>query len=158
MPTTKPITEQDVENQQGMLSTAGWRYLDNDLSVERATTSAVLLTEPERRAVQYPDAFWRGYFAGLQFASSRAEQLISEGMSLSLMHFQEIWPFPKQAVIRRLDQAKRWIVVENNYTGQLAGILQEQTGRCPDGTILKYDGRPFFFEELLSAVRKEVGT
>ena len=86
------------------------------------------------------------------------EQLVSEGMSLSLMHFQEIWPFPKQAVIRRLDQAKRWIVVENNYTGQLAGILQEQTGRCADGTILKYDGRPFFFEELLSAVRKEVGT
>jgi 2-oxoglutarate ferredoxin oxidoreductase subunit alpha len=86
------------------------------------------------------------------------EQLISEGMSLSLMHFQEIWPFPKQEVIRRLDQAKRWIVVENNYTGQLAGILQEQTGRSADGTILKYDGRPFFFEELLSAVRKEVGT
>jgi len=84
--------------------------------------------------------------------------LIHEGMPLSLMHFQEIWPFPKKTVLRQLDQAKRWIVVENNFTGQLAGILKEQTGRSPDGTILKYDGRPFFFEELLSAVRKEVAT
>ena len=84
------------------------------------------------------------------------EQLIHEGIPLALMHFQEIWPFPAKAVIQRLDQARRWIVVENNYTAQLAGILQEQTGRSPDGTVLKYDGRPFFFEELLGALRKEV--
>ena len=75
---------------------------------------------------------------------------------MALMHFQEIWPFPAKAVIRQLDQARRWIVVENNYTAQLAGILKEQTGRSPDGTVLKYDGRPFFFEELLAALRKEV--
>ena len=84
------------------------------------------------------------------------EQLSHEGIPLGLMHFQEIWPFPAQAVIRQLDEARRWIVVENNYTAQLAGILKEQTGRSPDGTVLKYDGRPFFFEELLAALRKEV--
>ena len=74
-----------------------------------------------------------------------------------MMHFQEIWPFPQKAVLRQLGQVKRWIVVENNYTAQMAGILQEQTGLSIGGTILKYDGRPFFFEELLATVREEVG-
>lgn len=86
-----------------------------------------------------------------------AGQLTDEGVSVGLMHFQEIWPFPGKEVMRRLAQAKRWIVVENNYTAQLAGIIQEQTGRMCNGAVLKYDGRPFFYEELLSAVRKEVG-
>jgi len=73
-----------------------------------------------------------------------------------MMHLQEIWPFPKEEVMRQIDQAKRWVVVENNYTSQLAGIIQEYTCYKPAGKILKYDGRPFFVEEVLKSLRKEV--
>jgi pyruvate/2-oxoacid:ferredoxin oxidoreductase alpha subunit len=48
------------------------------------------------------------------------------------------------------------MVVENNYTSQLAGIIQEQTCLKPDGSIVKYDGRPFFFEEVHKALKEEV--
>lgn len=84
------------------------------------------------------------------------ESLLKEGVSISLMHLQQIWPFPEALVRQKLDHSKRCIVVENNATSQLSSIIQEMTGHKPDGNILKYDGRPFSCEELLNAVRKEI--
>jgi 2-oxoglutarate ferredoxin oxidoreductase subunit alpha len=82
--------------------------------------------------------------------------LVDEGHAVRLMHLQGIWPFPKGEVIKEIKKAKKWIVVENNYTSQLAGIIQEHTCLKPSGSILKYDGRPFFFEEVHKALKKEV--
>ena len=83
------------------------------------------------------------------------EYLINEGISIKMMHLQEIWPFPKKQVIAQIDKVKKWVVIENNYTSQLAGIIQEHTCRKPGGSIVKYDGRPFFFEEVLKSLKKE---
>jgi len=82
--------------------------------------------------------------------------LINENISIKMMHFQEIWPFPAKEVVAQINQAKKWITVENNYTSQLAGIIQEHTCHKPSDTIIKYDGRPFFYDELLNALKKEV--
>ena len=76
-------------------------------------------------------------------------------MSIRLMHFEEIWPFPEKFVKQQINASKRWFAVENNYTSQLNGIIQEQTGNLSHGTILKWDGRPFFQEHLINLVRKE---
>jgi 2-oxoglutarate ferredoxin oxidoreductase subunit alpha len=43
--------------------------------------------------------------------------------------------------------------VENNKTGQLAGVIKENTGLDVDYKILKYDGRPFAPEDLCTAIR-----
>jgi pyruvate/2-oxoacid:ferredoxin oxidoreductase alpha subunit len=45
-------------------------------------------------------------------------------------------------------------VIENNFTGQLAGLIREQTGLAA-GNILKYDGRPFTPEIILAELRKQ---
>jgi len=72
------------------------------------------------------------------------------------MHLQELWPFPAEEVARQIDRARKWVVVENNYTAQLAGIIQEYTCYKPAKKITKYDGRPFLYEEVLNALKKEV--
>jgi 2-oxoglutarate ferredoxin oxidoreductase subunit alpha len=47
------------------------------------------------------------------------------------------------------------ISVEENATGQLAALVREHGGRV-DGTILKYDGRPFTPDELLPQVKEVI--
>jgi len=79
-----------------------------------------------------------------------------EGVPVRLMHIQELWPFPERAVLAELSQAQKWVVVENNYTAQLSGLIREKTCLQPSGTILKYDGRPFYYDELRDGVMKEV--
>ncbi len=63
-----------------------------------------------------------------------------------------LWPFPAEKMKESLKGAKKIICVENNLTGQLAGLLKAQGIECDD-RILKYDGRPFTNEELEEAVK-----
>jgi 2-oxoglutarate/2-oxoacid ferredoxin oxidoreductase subunit alpha len=47
-----------------------------------------------------------------------------------------------------MQKAENIILVEGNVTGQLGRLLREKTGISIKKRILKYDGRPFFTDEL----------
>lgn len=47
---------------------------------------------------------------------------------------------------------KNLIIVENNMTAQLKSVIAENTGLIIEKTILKYDGRPFFADELYEKI------
>jgi 2-oxoglutarate ferredoxin oxidoreductase subunit alpha len=49
---------------------------------------------------------------------------------------------------KEMQKAKKVILVENNLTGQMGRLLREKTGISIKNRILKYDGRPFYFDEL----------
>ncbi|MDP2797925.1 MAG: 2-oxoacid:acceptor oxidoreductase family protein [Methanoregula sp.] len=64
-------------------------------------------------------------------------------------------PFPVDKIQKALMGVKRLIVVEENVTAQLAA-LAERHGIIIHEKILRYDGRPFTVEDLVSRV-KEAG-
>ena len=82
--------------------------------------------------------------------------LASRGHKAALLHFADIWPLPTVEIKRLLPQAKKSFCMENNATGQFAALLRRETGLEPDHLILKYDGRPFFPEEIVEEVQKYV--
>ena len=53
-----------------------------------------------------------------------------------------IVPFHTEEIISSLSE-KKFIIVENNYSGQFARYLRSETGLTADGHIRKYDGEPF---------------
>jgi 2-oxoglutarate ferredoxin oxidoreductase subunit alpha len=57
---------------------------------------------------------------------------------------------------RQLRNAKRTIIVENNYSGQFARYLRSETSFVPDGHIRKYDGEPFMPHHIVEAVREQL--
>ena len=85
-----------------------------------------------------------------------ADLLRREGPAVNILHLSELWPFPGRAVSARLASTPKSIVIENNATGQLAGLVREQTGIKVNGTILKFDGRPFSPEYILGELKKEL--
>jgi 2-oxoglutarate ferredoxin oxidoreductase subunit alpha len=44
--------------------------------------------------------------------------------------------------------------VEQNATGQLAGLIREATGIAMDASVLKYDGRQISGEEIAARLGK----
>jgi 2-oxoglutarate ferredoxin oxidoreductase subunit alpha len=44
--------------------------------------------------------------------------------------------------------------VEGNYSAQMHGLIAEKTGVNIEKNILRYDGRPFFVEELVREIKK----
>ncbi len=66
--------------------------------------------------------------------------------SLSVLHFAQVFPLPAN-ITDFFTDAKKIIVVENNFSGQFADLL-EKHGVGVTGRILKYDGEPFGVDEL----------
>jgi 2-oxoglutarate ferredoxin oxidoreductase subunit alpha len=48
-------------------------------------------------------------------------------------------------------------MVEQNSSSQLGLLIREQTGLSFDGTVLKYDGRPFFPIEIVEETLAIIG-
>ncbi|HBA61209.1 MAG TPA: 2-oxoacid:acceptor oxidoreductase subunit alpha [Elusimicrobia bacterium] len=69
------------------------------------------------------------------------------------VHYPQVWPFPGSATLAALEGALRVLTVENNASGQLARLIRRETGRKTAGSVLKYDGRPFTPDEVLSALK-----
>jgi 2-oxoglutarate ferredoxin oxidoreductase subunit alpha len=83
-----------------------------------------------------------------------AEELNKNGGSYSQLHLNQIWPFPTEAVTAALKNAQHSFVIENNATGQLAGLIRRETGLSAGRSILKYDGRPFTPAIIARELRK----
>jgi 2-oxoglutarate ferredoxin oxidoreductase subunit alpha len=79
--------------------------------------------------------------------------LKSEGFSLGFMQIRMINPLPTDYIKKALEGKKRIIDVEDNYSGQLGGIIKEKTGIAPNFHILKYTGRPMTTTEVYNALK-----
>ncbi|MFH1802294.1 MAG: 2-oxoacid:acceptor oxidoreductase family protein [archaeon] len=76
---------------------------------------------------------------------------------LDAKFLQVIYMKPLSDEIKKeIEKAKKIILVENNLTGQLGRLLREKTGISIKKRILKYDGRPFFSDELNALIKKEL--
>ncbi len=60
----------------------------------------------------------------------------------NILQIKTAWPFHTKEVKEILKSAKRPILVEHNYGGQMGGLIAEHTGIILEERILRYDGRP----------------
>jgi len=80
---------------------------------------------------------------------SAVESLRAEGKKAAVVSYPWVYPFPADATKSLLSKAKRIIDVEQNSTGQLAQLLRAETGIEVTEKLLKYDGRPWYPEEIV---------
>lgn len=81
------------------------------------------------------------------------KMLEDKGIKANYLHFVYIMPFPKAAKAM-LSKARKLVVVEGNFTAQFAGVIAENTGILIEKKLLKYDGRPFYPEEIAEFAKK----
>lgn len=80
--------------------------------------------------------------------------LESQGRKVNFLQCRLMRPFPADGVGAILRSAKRIVSIEENYSGQLAQVVQEQTGVMISERINKFDGRPFSEDEVVNALTK----
>ena len=152
------ITDSDEHDEEGHLTED--LEIANKMAQKRLKKMEGLASEIEPPQV-YPNEDaqiiligWGSTYGALREA---VDILIDQGVDVSLMHFQEIWPFPTQFVTSVLSKAKQSFCVENNATGQLAHIIRAETGKQVTGKILKFDGRPFSSQYIITELKKKKG-
>jgi 2-oxoglutarate/2-oxoacid ferredoxin oxidoreductase subunit alpha len=96
---------------------------------------------------------WGSTYGALREATDR---LNAQGHRANLLQFEDVFPLDEDRITAELDKIRRMVVVEQNYTGQLAHVLRGLTGRKADKRINKYDGRQISPDEIVAAVAREV--
>lgn len=65
------------------------------------------------------------------------------------LHYEFMFPLKTKLLKELIEKKKRLVLIENNQSGQLGEQVMRATGFKFKERILKYDGRPFFVEDIL---------
>ncbi|MCD8914717.1 2-oxoacid:acceptor oxidoreductase subunit alpha [Staphylococcus simulans] len=114
-------------------------------------TENLLISEPvvDDQAYDDADILYIGFIStkgAIQEGKARLEQ---EGVKVNHLQIKQLHPFPTEIVQEAVDKAKKVVVVEHNYQGQLANILKMNVNvhqKLVKQT--KYDGTPFLPHEI----------
>jgi 2-oxoglutarate ferredoxin oxidoreductase subunit alpha len=73
----------------------------------------------------------------------------SNGGKLATLHFSQVWPLVPEQFMGHLASARQVVCIEGNAFGQLAGLIQRETGFQIKKKLLRYDGLPLTPEFIL---------
>ncbi len=77
-----------------------------------------------------------------------------DGVGVEFLQIRLASPFPTETVRERLSSAKLLVDIEQNYSGQMAGVIAEKTLIEIKNKIVKYNGRPMSRDEIYQSVKQ----
>lgn len=78
------------------------------------------------------------------------------GRKVNFLQIKMALPFPSEFVTKVLASAKKTLLVENNSTAQMAGVIREYTGIALLNQFLRYDGRPIHSAQILDRINLDL--
>lgn len=77
------------------------------------------------------------------------------GNKTAMIHFTHMYPLDKEKILSYFSDKKRYVLVENNSHAQFGKLLLMETGVELKEKLLKYDGRPFWPEEIADYIKSK---
>jgi len=126
-----------------------------DKRLKKYAGIATELGAPERYGPEDAEITFVSWGSSYGPVREATDALNARGTTANLVHFFDLWPFPRKQAQAALADARRIVAVEGNATAQFAGLLQTHSGIEVDEAILKYDGRGFTAEYILDHLEVE---
>jgi len=117
---------------------------------------AASVPPPRLQGPQEADVTLIGWGSTQGVIEEARAQLAEQGIAANQLQIRWLVPLHGEAILDQLRNAKRTIIVENNYSGQFARYLRSETSFVADGHIRKYDGEPFMPHHIVEAVREQL--
>jgi 2-oxoglutarate ferredoxin oxidoreductase subunit alpha len=95
-----------------------------------------------------------GWGSTKRYIQETIDQLAEEGIRANSLHIRYIQPFQKEEVSKLLNQAKKTLIVEQNFSGQMKRHIQAETGIGIEYELLKYDGAYLKTRDIVEKVRE----
>ncbi|PCF49687.1 2-oxoacid:acceptor oxidoreductase subunit alpha [Staphylococcus delphini] len=137
-------------NEEGKPSEAA-ENRQNQMDKRMRKTEKLVIPKPVEGTATHDDAdiLYLGFIStkgAIQEGSSRLEQ---QGHRINHLQIRQLHPFPTEVIQDAVDKAKKVVVVEHNYQGQLANIIKMNVN-LGDKLVkqTKYDGTPFLPHEI----------
>jgi len=149
------VADSDEHDEAGhLIEDAETRKKMMDKRFQKLSQLKQEIVQPRFYGTEKADTLLIGWGSTYGVIKESIDLLNKDGGSYSHLHLSQIWPFPVEAVSTAMKNAQHCYVIENNATGQFAGLIRRETGLLSTGSILKYDGRPFTPAIILRELRK----
>lgn len=152
------VTDSDEHDEYGhMIEDAATRKQQVEKRLRKMDGMKQEIIEPEFHQAKGAGMTLIGWGSTYGAIREAAAMLNKEGRAANTLHLRQLWPFPSEKAAAALQKTGKNIVVEGNATSQLSALIRRETGIKVDGSILKYDGRPFAPQEIVGRLKKEAG-
>lgn len=78
------------------------------------------------------------------------KDVVSQTDKANVIYLPCVWPFPVAEFTELAKKTKSLVMVEGNSTGQAEQLIRQETGITMDDNLRRYDGRPFYAEDILN--------
>lgn len=109
-----------------------------------------VLPEPELFGAKDPEVLLVSWGSNKGVVLDVMKELETKKSKLGYLHYTYLWPLRTERFQELAKKAKKVVLIECNKQGQLGMLLKQECGIGIEEKILKYDGRPFFYDELLT--------
>jgi len=77
-----------------------------------------------------------------------------KGLKVNYLHYEFVWPLKTELLNKFFQDNKNVHLAEQNYRGQLGQIIEDKTKNKFIDKLLKYNGRPFTYDEVFKYAEK----
>lgn len=114
-------------------------------------TAQLLIEKPLESNEKYDEAdiLYVGFISTAGAIDEAIDRLDKQEIKVNHIQIRQLHPFPVEAVQKAFDKAKKVVVAEHNYQGQLSSIIKMNINH--QNKIInqtKYDGTPFLPHEI----------
>lgn len=81
-----------------------------------------------------------------------AQKLCDSGKKVGVCHFMQVYPLRPETFMPQFEAAKQVVMVESNFTGQLAMLIRRETGFDLQHKVLRYDGLAMTANYIMQAL------
>ena len=78
--------------------------------------------------------------------------VIAENPTVNYLHFDYLFPLRTGTLIQFFKDNKNIHLIEGNHQGQFGKLIEVETELKFKGRLLKYNGRPFFMEDVMEYI------
>ena len=144
---TPYIHNSDEHDEKGTSIESSKEVLEmSDKRMRKMTTLLEEIPEP----TVYGNRNASTIFVGWGTVKNTVLDIIENNQDIGYLHYEYIYPLKTAKLEELISTEKRIILIENNQTAQLGNLIKEQIGFDFREKLLKYDGRPFFIEDILN--------
>lgn len=148
------LVDSDEHDEYGHITESGEvRNKMNDKRLRKMEYLKEELLEPEFIGEENADTLllaWGSLYSPVKEAIKLLNERSGNNNKYCSLVFGDVWPLPEKDLRKYAKKVKKIINIEQNATGQLAGLIREYTGIECNSSILKYDGRPISSQEIYS--------
>ncbi|MDI1793645.1 2-oxoacid:acceptor oxidoreductase subunit alpha, partial [Staphylococcus aureus] len=95
------------------------------------------------------DILYIGFISTKGAIQEGSNRLNQQGIKVNTIQIRQLHPFPTSVIQDAVNKAKKVVVVEHNYQGQLASIIKMNVNiHDKIENYTKYDGTPFLPHEI----------